>query len=229
MNKLPNLTIFFPSLNDARSLPDLIKKSDICAQKVAKNYEILVINDGSTDNTAQVLRQLQKQYKRLRTITHNENKGYGAALKSGFAHAKFDWIFYTDGDGQYDPSELSLLVARVTDRVDVVNGYKRKRADHWIRVSIGWFYNHYAHAIKYLPIRDVDCDFRLIRRSAINKITLESNSGTICIELISKLHAKGAMFDEVPVHHYPRRFGKSEFFRFSHLLTTFHSLTQRRF
>lgn len=229
MKKLPQLSLFFPCLNDARSIQTLIQKADLVAKIVAVEYEILVINDGSTDNTQQVLRRLQKKYSRLRVITHKSNNGYGAALKSGFTNAKYDWIFYTDGDGQYDPTELTLLVSHVTPEIDVVNGYKKKRADHWIRVFAGWLYNHYSHRITRLPIRDIDCDFRLIRRSTLSTISLENDSGAICLELISKLNAKGAKFAEVAVNHYPRRFGQSEFFRLPHLFSMVHSLTHRRF
>lgn len=229
MPTLSSLTIFFPSLNDARALPELVTKADQVARRVTNRYEILVINDGSTDNTADVLVALQKRFSRLRVITHSLNKGYGAALKSGFKHAKFDWIFYTDGDGQYDPTELTHLVRLVTPQVDVVNGYKKRRADSWIRVIVGDIYNRYAHRVARLPIRDVDCDFRLIRRSVLSNITLVNDSGAICMELIAKLSACGAQFAECAVHHYPRRFGHSEFFRISHLLATLHSLTQRGF
>ena len=229
MKKLPQLSLFFPCLNDARSLPSLIQKANLVAKHVASDYEILVINDGSTDNSAQVLKQLEKQYSHLRTITHPQNKGYGAALKSGFSHTKFDWIFYTDGDGQYDPTELKYLVKLVSPKVDVINGYKIQRSDHWIRKAAGWLYNRFIHSISRLPIRDIDCDFRLIRRSALSSISLVSDTGTICLELISKLYAKGAKFSEVPVHHYPRKFGKSEFFRPLHLFAMLRSFTRSRF
>ncbi len=229
MKKLPELSLFFPCLNDAQSLARLISRADQIAKQVAIRYEILVINDGSTDNTSRVLARLQKRYIHLHTITHPKNMGYGAALQSGFSNARYDWVFYTDGDGQYDPSELKKLVERVTPSVDVVNGYKIHRADHWTRTVLGVLYNRVAHVITRLPIRDIDCDFRLIRRLALRDITLHNDSGAICIELISKLHTHGAKFAEVPVHHYPRRFGRSEFFRISHLSTMLHSLTRRRF
>lgn len=229
MKQLPSLSIFFPSLNDARSLPTLIKQADKTARNLSTRYEILIIDDGSTDNTRHITSSLHKRFPHLRIITHPTNKGYGAALKSGFKHAKFDWIFYTDGDGQYDPRELAKLITRASPNVDVVNGYKIHRADHWIRRLIGYIYNRYAHVANRLPISDIDCDFRLIRRSVLSTITLKNDSGAICLELISKLHAKGARFAEVAVHHYPRRFGQSEFFRIRHVYAMFQSLIHRRF
>lgn len=229
MHKLSSLTIFFPSLNDAKSLPNLIRKADRVARQVTSRCELIVINDGSTDDTATILKQAQKRFKNLRVITHGKNLGYGAALISGFGAARYDWVFYTDGDGQYDPSELIKLVNLTNPTVDVVNGYKLNRADHWIRILIGSLYNRYAHVVTHLPISDVDCDFRLIRRAALANITLTSQSGTICVELISKLHQSKAIFAECAVHHYPRVYGKSEFFRISHLLETFKSITRGRF
>jgi glycosyltransferase involved in cell wall biosynthesis len=223
MKRLPSLSIFFPSLNDAQMLPILIKKAQKAAKQCAVRYEIIVIDDGSTDNTQAVLRRLQKTMRNLVIVTHKTNRGYGGALKSGFARARYAWIFYTDGDGQYNPLELSRLVKLVTPTIDVVNGYKANRADPWIRIVLGNLYNWIAHRIQHLPIRDIDCDFRLIRKHALAPITLESNTGKICFELITKLAASGARFAQTPVSHFPRTYGSSEFFRLTHLLRTLSS------
>jgi hypothetical protein len=121
-------------------------------------------------------------------------------------------VFYTDGDGQYDPTDLFLLLAKLEKNIDVVNGYKLDRLDGVLRKVVGTSYNAFLHKIHSLPISDVDCDFRLIKKNALNKITLKSTSGMICLELVMKLHETGAIFKEVGVNHYPRRFGKSQFF-----------------
>jgi len=218
MGTLKSLTIFFPSLNDAKILPYLVCKADEVASKVANNHEIIVINDGSTDDSRQVLESLSKHYPKLRVVNHSKNLGYGGALKSGFKHATKDWIFYTDGDGQYDINELLNLVKALKTDIDLVNGYKLKRADNWLRKMAGDIYNLAIHRSLKLPIRDLDCDFRLMRRSVLEKIDLKSNSGAICAELIGKLNKVGATFAEVPVHHYPRKFGKSQFFTVRNLL-----------
>ncbi len=221
MKKLSGLSIFFPAFNDAQSLPDLIKRAHDAAYEVTKRFEVIVINDGSTDTTAQVLKALMENYPTtLRAVTHTTNRGYGQALRSGFRTSRYKWVFYTDGDGQYDPLELTQLVHQLTAATDVVNGYKIKRSDAWIRTVIGSIYNWWLHQQYPLPIRDIDCDFRLIRRSMLQKIHLTSTSGTICLELITKLSLAGARFAEVPIHHYPRRFGRSQFFRPRHLLST---------
>jgi glycosyltransferase involved in cell wall biosynthesis len=148
----------------------------------------------------------------LRVIRHPRNLGYGGALRTGFAEATKDWVFYTDGDAQYDVAELRKLLELVDDDVDVVQGYKLRRQDAWHRVLIGAVYREVARIVFCLKIRDVDCDFRLIRRSVLQKIALEHNSGIICLELVRKLQDVGAGFVEVPVHHYRRQYGRSQFF-----------------
>ena len=221
MKKLSSISVFFPSLNDSKILPYLIYKTFEVLPHIADRYEVIIINDGSTDDTKEVLTAMQKFYKKLRVVHHRKNKGYGGALIAGFTNATKDWIFYTDGDGQYDVSELPLLVKKVTNNTDVINGFKLNRVDNIIRKIVGTAYNSFLHQVHTVPISDVDCDFRLIKKTAIKKIELESQSGMICLELVLKLHRSGARFKEVGVHHYPRRFGKSQFFNPKHIVTTF--------
>lgn len=217
MKKLSSLSIFFPSLNDARILPVLVDKAYKTGQKIASDFEIIVVDDGSTDDTPQVLKQLAKSYKNLKTVRHKKNLGYGGALQSGFKNSSKDWVFYTDGDGQYDVAEAAKLVEKLSGDISVVNGYKLKREDPILRKLIGSFYNWVLKMIYQLPISDVDCDFRLIKKSLIDKIKLTSTSGAICLELVIKLQKAGAKFSEVGVHHYKRKFGKSEFFKLKNI------------
>ncbi|MBN1541614.1 glycosyltransferase family 2 protein, partial [candidate division KSB1 bacterium] len=156
-------------------------------------------------------------HEHVRVIHHKVNKGYGGALRTGFAQARKRYVFYTDGDAQYDVCELENLVEKLTPDVDVVNGYKIKRNDPYYRVVIGRIYQHVSRLLFSLPIRDVDCDFRLIRRDLFDRIELFSTSGTICVELIYKLAHSGVRFSEVPVSHYFRASGKSQFFNFRRL------------
>jgi len=224
MKRLPGLSVFFPAYNDAASLPSLIARAQKAARSVSNNIEILVINDGSTDDTAAVLTTLSRTYPELRVITHATNRGYGAALISGFRTAKTDWIFYTDGDGQYDPGELPKLVRAAATDTDVVNGYKVTRSDPWYRTIIGDIYNRALRTAFRMPVRDVDCDFRLIRRSKLAPVTLRSRSGGICAELITKLAKRNAVFCEIPVNHYPRKHGTSRFFSVRGLAATAYDL-----
>jgi glycosyltransferase involved in cell wall biosynthesis len=207
-----SITVFFPVFNDQETIEALAEKALALLPELTDDYEVLLIDDGSTDASSAVADELARNMKHLRVIHHAFNRGYGAALRTGFSNASKELIFYTDGDGQYDVSELARLVPLMSDEVDVVNGYKIKRQDHHGRKASGAIYNRLARFIFRLPISDVDCDFRLVRRSAIDRISLGLSSGAICVELVRNLKAAGCTFREVPVHHYPRPHGKSQFF-----------------
>jgi glycosyltransferase involved in cell wall biosynthesis len=219
------LSVFFPAYNDAPSLPGLIRKTFDVLRANVEDYEVIVVNDGSYDNTADVLAQLEKEFApHLRVITHEVNRGYGGALRTGFASATKEFVFYTDGDGQYDVGELPKLLELMGPDVSFVNGYKLERNDPWHRIFIGKTYNQFARMLFQVTLRDIDCDFRLIRRALLEEIHLESTSGTICVELVRKLELLDMEVREVGVHHYPRLHGRSQFFRVKSLATTFYQL-----
>jgi glycosyltransferase involved in cell wall biosynthesis len=223
----PELSVFFPAYNDAPSLPGLIAATFETLDPLVENLEVIVVNDGSRDRTGEVLADLCRRYgPRLRVITHEKNRGYGGALRSGFAAATKELVFYTDGDGQYDVRELPKLLERMSGEVGLVNGYKLERSDPAHRIWIGNVYNRFARFLFRIRIRDIDCDFRLIRRDLIEQIRLFSTSGTICVELVRKLELSGCRVVEVGVHHYPRLHGRSQFFRVRSLLTTFWQLAK---
>jgi glycosyltransferase involved in cell wall biosynthesis len=171
-----------------------------------------------------LLKKLQKKYKKLRLIVHKKNKGYGGALVSGFKAATKKLVFYTDGDGQYDVKELPILLKLMTPDVDFVNGIKMARQDATYRILVGNFYSLVIRWGFWLPIIDVDCDFRLIRRSILKKFRLTSMSGSICVELVKKSQQAGARFRQVSVHHYSRKWGESQFFVPRRILKTFWDL-----
>jgi glycosyltransferase involved in cell wall biosynthesis len=218
---LHSISVFFPAYNDAPSLPNLIAKTFAVLEDHFREFEVIVVNDGSQDDTGAVLERLRDQFgPQLRIITHPENRGYGGALRSGFAAAAKDWVFYTDGDGQYDVGELPKLAEKMAPGVGLVNGYKIERNDPWHRIFIGNLYNRFARFLFRIKIRDIDCDFRLMRRDLVQQINLVSTSGTICVELVRKIEISGCAVTEVGVHHYPRLHGRSQFFRLKSLLTT---------
>jgi len=210
----PAISAFFPCYNDGGTIASMVALADLTLRQVASDYEIIIVDDGSTDHSREILKDLEGKYPRLRLVFHEKNRGYGGALRSGFAAAQKEWIFYTDGDFQYDVAELPRLVLRAEPAVDIVNGYKISRADPLHRKVIGRIYHHVMRALFRFQIRDVDCDFRLIRRSALGRIRLEHDSGVICVEMVKKLQDAGSVFAEVPVHHFFRAYGISQFFNF---------------
>lgn len=218
--RVPSISVFFPAFNDEGTIATMVAAALALLPSLTDDYEVVVVNDGSTDGTADILDGLARTLPHVRVIHHPGNRGYGGALRTGFAHAVKDLVFYTDGDGQYDVGELATLVPLMTHDVDVVNGYKRQRADRRRRIVLGAVYNRLARTLFRLPIRDVDCDFRLIRRQAMARLDLESVSGTVCTELIYKLRMRGCRFTETPVHHYPRLHGQSQFFTFRRVAHT---------
>jgi glycosyltransferase involved in cell wall biosynthesis len=214
------LSIFFPAYNDSGTIASLVITALRTARKLTPDHEIIVVNDGSKDNTAEILDELARTYSEVRVVHHEKNRGYGGALRTGFASATRELIFYTDGDAQYDPAEMELLWRRFGDDVDLVNGYKISRSDPMHRIVIGRVYHHTVTLLFGLTVRDVDCDFRMMRRSIFDKVTLEKNSGVICLEMMKKITDAGFRIAEVPVHHYHRAYGKSQFFNFRRLART---------
>ena len=216
----PGLSVFFPAYNDGGTIASLVMTAMQSASALTPNHEVIVVNDGSSDHTAQVLDELARLYPRLRVVTHEANRGYGGALRSGFAASSKDIVFYTDGDAQYDPSEMALLWQAMQPGVDLVNGYKISRSDPWHRVLIGRVYHHIVKVMFGLSVRDVDCDFRMMRRSIFDRVRLEKSSGVICLEMMKKIQDAGFNIVEVPVHHYHRAYGRSQFFNFPRVYRT---------
>jgi len=224
--KLSSLTIFFPCYNDGGTIASMVTQAMITARSLTDDLEVIVIDDCSKDNSRSILDELKKKYDNLRLIYHDKNLGYGATLRDGFYGATKDFIFYTDGDGQYDVRELVKLADLMKEGVGVVNGYKLKRSDPFHRKAIGKVY-HFANSIMMgIKIKDVDCDFRLMRKEIFNNIKLKSNGGEICVELVRKIQDNGFRFAEAAVHHYHRRSGTSQFFRPGHVVKAIKNLTK---
>lgn len=219
-----SISAFFPAYNDAGTIASMVIAADMTLRELTDDYEVIVVNDGSRDHTADVLEELARQYERLRVIHHPRNRGYGGALRTGFASSTKELVFYTDGDAQYDPRELSRLVEAMSDDIDFVNGYKIERHDPLHRIIIGRVYQHFVRLAFRLRLRDVDCDFRLMRRGALDRIDLKANSGVICVELMRKVQSAGVRMAEVPVHHFHRAYGRSQFFNFRRVARTLMAL-----
>jgi glycosyltransferase involved in cell wall biosynthesis len=218
--RTPGLSVFFPAYNDSGTIASLDLTALQTARRLTPDFEVIVVDDGSADATAQIADELARTYPEVKVVHHGRNRGYGGALQSGFKSATRDLVFYTDGDAQYDPSEMTRLWDALDDSVDLVNGYKISRSDPVHRIVIGRVYHHTVKLLFGLNVRDGDCDFRLLRRSIFEQVSLEKTSGVICLEMMKKIQDAGFRVAEVPVHHYHRTHGKSQFFNFGRLFKT---------
>jgi glycosyltransferase involved in cell wall biosynthesis len=216
--RVASVSAVFPALNDGGTIASMVLAARAALLQTAADFEIIVVDNGSRDYTGAVLAALLPVLPELRVITHAAPLGYGGAVRAGFAAARKDWIFYTDGDAQYNPFELDRLVAAAGADVDVVNGYKTARQDPWYRRVLGRMYHHAAKALFGFHLRDVDCDFRLFRRSLLETVPLTSSTGTIGVEIVKRFQDAGFRFVEVPVSHYYRSYGASQFFNLRRLL-----------
>lgn len=227
MSEQYSISAFFPAYNDAGTISSMVITVLLTLRELTDDYEVVVVNDGSQDHTAAILDELARVYPgEVRIIHHPQNRGYGGALRTGFTSATKDWIFYTDGDAQYDPRELKNLAALVSDEVDFINGWKIERQDPLHRVIIGRIYQYTIKLAFGLRLKDVDCDFRLMRREVFDRVHLTSDSGVICVELMKKVQDAGFRLMETPVHHFHRAYGKSQFFRFRRLAEVARDLTK---
>jgi glycosyltransferase involved in cell wall biosynthesis len=222
----PSLSIFFPAYNDAGTIASLALVAHMTARKLTDDYEVIVVEDGSPDHTGELLDEMALTYPWLKVVHHVKNRGYGGALRTGFATASKDLIFYTDGDAQYDPRELERLWNAFTDQVDFVNGIKIARSDPFHRKVIGRVYHTFVKTMFRLRLEDVDCDFRLMRREVFDKVVLTRSSGVICVELMKKVQDHGFRIAQVGVNHFHRSYGKSQFFNFPRVARTLADLVK---
>ena len=215
MNKyqIEELSVFFPCYNEEKNIKNTVSKAVKVLKKVAKKWEIILINDGSKDNTAKVIEQIKKGYpKEISIITHNPNRGYGAALKSGLYNAKYDWITFTDSDGQFDFEEITKFIDKQQKtKADIVIGYYLSRQVSKATILTSKIWEIIVFILFGLKVTDIDCGFKLIRKSVIEKIPkLEAERGAfISSEFLIKSKKAGFKIVELGVHHYPRVEGKA--------------------
>ena len=211
------ISAFFPCYNDSTTLAPLVEGALKVLRGLTDDFEIIIIDDGSEDDSGAVADKLSALHPEVRVIHHEHNRGYGGALQSGISASTRKWVFYTDSDGQYNVEDLRLLHS-LSGTADVINGFKMGRHDPWYRIFMGSIYNFLIHWLFDIPIKDVDCDFRLMKGDLVRSLDLQSDGGAICVEMIKGLEAAGATFTETPVQHRPREFGKSQFFSLKNLI-----------
>lgn len=209
--KIESLSLFFPAYNEEANAEKTILKAIKVLEKVVKNWEILVINDGSQDRTKEIAEKLGKEDKRIRVISHDKNRGYGAAFKSGLYNAKYDWITFTDIDGQFDFSEIiNFFDKQKETNADLVIGYYKKRKVSKFKIITSRMWELVVFLLFGLHVKDIDCGFKLISKKVVDKIPkLESERGAfISSEFLIKSRKAGFKIVEIPVTHYPRIAGK---------------------
>ena len=200
------ISAFFPAHNEEANIVDLAKKTSKVLSEICEDYEVIIVNDGSKDRTKEVSENLAREDSHIRVLSHEVNRGYGAALKTGFYNSRFEWIFFTDGDGQFDVNEIKELV-KYTDKADLITGYRIKRQDPFIRKINAFAWGTLVKLLFGFRVKDVDCAFKLIKKEIINKAQLESEGALISTELLAKATKMGYKIFEIGVHHYPRRAG----------------------
>ena len=202
----PKISCFLPAFNEAENLPRVVAEATAALERLAGEHEIIIVNDGSTDDTAVVGEALSRADPRVRIVHHERNGGYGAAVRTGIRAATLDYVFYTDGDGQFRVAELERLLPRLA-RADAVLGYRLDRQDHLIRRLNGAAWTFLMDLVFHLRVRDVDCAYKIFRRSLFRDMPLKSNGAMISAELIARLRRMRARIDQIGVHHYPRLAG----------------------
>lgn len=206
MKKIKSLSVFFPVFNEQDNLGHLIKEANEILPKVAQRYEILLINDGSIDNTKEVAIGLAKKYPNIRIINHVKNKGYGEALKTGIKESQYEWIFFSDSDLQFDLGQIVELI-KYTNKYDVIIGFRKKRSEGFLRHFNASLFKLYIDILFRLHVKDIDCAFKLFKAQIVKDLKLNSGSAFTSSEILYRLKKKGLVFKQVPVDHFPRRFG----------------------
>ena len=207
MHKVSELSIFFPFWNEQDNIEDVIKKAIPVAQKVADKWEIIMVDDGSSDKTPEIARKLVKQDSRLSVVSHDKNRGYGAALKTGFAKAKYNLVVFNDGDGQFDLSEVAKFLERI-ENADIVIGYRKKRLDNPFRHILMNMLKVWDFLLFKFHFKDIDCGFKLFKKEALSKILpFQSEGAMITTEILAKAQKAHLKIVQVEVNHYPRIYG----------------------
>jgi len=225
---LKELSVFFPTYNEEANLENTITKALPVLKKIALKYEIIIVNDGSKDNTLPIAQALQKKYpKIIRIITHSPNRGYGAAFKSGLYGSKYEWIIFTDADGQFDFSEATKLIEKQRQtKADLVIGYYLKRAVPMLRIIGSKFWEWTVFFMFGMKVTDTDCGFKLISKKVADTVkNIEAERGPFAnSEFLIKSKKSGFKIVEIGVHHYPRTAGVATGVKLNVILAGFKDL-----
>ncbi|MBN1506978.1 MAG: glycosyltransferase family 2 protein [Sedimentisphaerales bacterium] len=202
-----SITVFFPCCNEQANVRRVVEQAIGVLEKLDADYEILIVNDGSSDATGRIADEMAANLGRVRAIHHPRNLGYGAALQSGLRAAAKELVFYTDGDGQFDLADLPPLLP-LAEQYDMVVGYRMNRQDNLVRKFNGWAWTKLVQFAFSLNVRDVDCAFKLYRRAIFDDIKMESTGALISTEILARATRRGYTMTQRGVHHYPRTAGR---------------------
>lgn len=207
MSKLTELSIFFPFWNEGKNIEKVVEDAIPVAKEVADKWEIIMVDDGSSDNTLEEGKKLARRYKDVKLISHSPNRGYGAALRSGFENSQYKYVVFTDGDGQFDFSEVTKFIEKIKN-ADIAIGYRKTRQDSFARHILMKLLKIWDFIFFRFYFRDIDCGFKMFKKSAIDEIMpLRSEGAMITTEILAKAKQKNLKIVEVEVNHYPRKFG----------------------
>lgn len=217
---LTSLSIFFPCYNEAENVGATIDDAVKTAEEYGVDYEVLVVDDGSTDRTADIARGRAAKNPRVRVESHPQNRGYGAAVRTGLMQAQKDLVFLIDGDRQFRVGDIEKLFSKI-DSCDVVTGFRIARRDAAYRRIGGKTWTSFVRMLFGLPVRDIDCGFKLYRRKCLKGLNLKSNQLVIHAETLGRLKRRGCRIQEIGVDHYPRTAGKATATALPRLLKSF--------
>jgi len=201
-----SISVFFPCYNEQENVARTTQQAITVLENLRCDYEIIIVDDGSSDATARIADEIAAQNKDVRVVHHPANRGYGAALQSGFNAAHKDLVFYTDGDGQFDISEMPPLLPLMTD-YDIVSCYRLNRQDNLVRKINAWCWTKLVCFLFHIKIRDIDCAYKLYKRKIFDNISMVSTGALIDAEILARAVRKGYKITQRPVRHYPRTAG----------------------
>ena len=206
-----NLSIILPAYNEEKNIENTVRSVGSFIEGLnLEDYEIIVVNDGSNDKTGDIVKSLIKTIPNLKLVEHFPNKGYGGALRAGFANASKEWIFFMDSDGQFDFKEIQLLIKEQREKVaDIVVGYRVKRSDNFMRKLNAFGWGLVVSILFGYLARDIDCAFKLFKREILSKIIIDTDGAMVTTEFLAGAKARGYKIVEIPVSHFPRKAGVS--------------------
>lgn len=204
------ISVIFPAYNEEASIVSTVSKARDFLKEAFKDFEIIIVNDGSCDRTGSLSREIAERFTKIKVIEHQENLGYAVSINDGLRLAEFELVFFSDSDGQFDTSEIRKLLEFI-DEYDIVIGYRKTRRDPIVRKISSFFYNLIIRTFFKLDFKDFNCAFKLFKKNAINRIELKTKGYLVNVELIAKAKELGMRIKEVPITHYPRSAGHSKF------------------